>query len=154
MVTIKRIILLSPFVIPMRLVVDTCSEVHIAGRGKPAAGHRSAEPSTPCLRSRGDPASSTAVCFGVGGGGWLPKTEAAPAPWAGAGGIWCAAGTEQADGDQKKEEKPSAKLLDPYRELFSSIPISPAKPKGVERLLARDLGLTVSPEFCKPSPLL
>lgn len=69
MVTIKRIILLSPFVIPMRLVVDTCSEVHIAGRGKPAAGHRSAEPSTPCLRSRGDPASSTAVCFGVCVGG-------------------------------------------------------------------------------------
>ena len=85
---------------------------------------------------------------------WLPKTEAAPAPWAGTGGIWCVAGTEQADGDQKKEEKPSAKLLDPYRELFSSIPISPAKPKGVEHLLARDLGLTVSPEFCKPSPLL
>lgn len=54
MVTIKRIILLSPFVILKGFFVDTCSEVHIAGRGKPAAGHRPAEPCTPCLRSHGE----------------------------------------------------------------------------------------------------
>lgn len=83
----------------------------------------------------------------------LSKPEAAPAPWAGVGAI-CVAGTRQAGRNQKNEEKPSTELLDPYRELFSPIPISPAKPKGVQPLLARDLGLTVSSQLCKPSPLL
>lgn len=54
MAIIKRIILLSLFVIPTGLFVDTCSKVHIASRGKTAAGRGSAEPCTSRLQSRGD----------------------------------------------------------------------------------------------------
>jgi len=102
----------------------------LPAREKPAAGHRAAEPRTPWLQSHGDPAPSTAVFLRVGWVFffWIPETEAAPAPWAGAGGTWRATGTGQGAGDRKKEEKPSTRLLDPHRELSSSIPVSPATP--------------------------
>lgn len=148
MVIIKRIILLSPFVIPTGLFVDTCSKVHIASRGKTAAGHGSAEPCTSCLPSRGELLLLPPKLFGVG------FFYLAPDPWAGVGGIRCAAGIRQRGEDQKKEEEPSTKLWDPYREIFFSIPVSPTKSKGSQDLLAQDLGLKVNAELFKPSSLL
>lgn len=98
-------------------------------------------------------ASPAAVAF-WGGLFIFVSPELAPDPWAGVRGIQCAAGIRQRGEDQKKEEEPSTKLRDPYREIFFSIPVSSTKSKGSRDLLAQDLGLKVSAELFKPSALL
>lgn len=154
MVTIKRIILLSPFVIPTGLFVDTCFQAHIASRGKPAAGHGSAEPCTPCLRSCGDPLLPLWILgwvFWVFLGGY-PNQKWLQLPGLGREG----SGTPQAQGKlvgtkrKKRNLPPNCWILMGS----SSLPILPAKPKGVRQLLARNLGLTASTELCKASSRL
>lgn len=99
------------------------------------------------------PASSSAVFFGAGCFFFFgfPKQKRLQIPRLGQEG----SGVLQAQG-KLVGTKRKKRNLPPNccRELFSFSPISPAKPKGVQHLLARDLGLTVSSELCKPSSLL
>lgn len=145
MATTKRIILLSPFVIPTGLFVDTCSEVHIAGPG-------SAEPHAHLASEAVEPRFFRRCIFQ---GGWVwfffgsPKQKWLQLPGLGQEGSGVLQAQGKLVGTKRKKQN-----LPPNCWILSSIPLSPAKPKGVQHFLAQDLGLTVSSKLCKPSSLL